>query len=321
MKKKLIVLCVIIVIIVTTSILWWYQAIKPPNPSDKTAVTFTIVRGEKIKSISEHLHKRSLIRSPLAFFILTRFGGLDDKIQAGEFRLNTGMDLISLSNSLTHGTADTQITIPEGWRNEEIALVLTRELNIPEGEFLKLARIGSMFPDTYQIPKDSSAENVAKVFYANFDEKVIKKLAKDFQNKNMSLDEVIIIASLIEREVKYQEDRPLVASIILNRLNIGMKLDIDATVQYALGYQQKEKSWWKKTLTIEDIEFDSPYNTYKNAGLPPKPISNPGLLAIEAVLNPPKTDYLFYLSDKFGKIHPARNIEEHNNNIAKYLNK
>jgi len=141
------------------------------------------------------------------------------------------------------------------------------------------------------------------------------------KQKGFTLDEVLSIASLVEREAKFPKDRPLVASVILNRLKEGMKLDIDATIQYALGYQPNDKSWWKKELTIEDLEINSSYNTYKNAGLPPSPIANPGLLAIIAVIDAPKTEYFYYISDKQGKNHFAKTIEEHNINISKYLNK
>ncbi len=321
MKRKLIILCILLLILLISILSWWNQAIKSPDPSDKTIITFTIIRGEKIKVIADHLQKQGLIRSSLAFFILSRFGGLDDKIQAGEFRLNSAMDLITLSNTLTHGTADTQITIPEGWRNEEIAMMLTRQLDIPENEFLKLARVGYMFPDTYQIPKDASVNDITNILLSTFDKKVNPIIQPRLKDKKISLDEVVIIASLVEREAKYQEDRPLIASVILNRLDLKMKLDIDATVQYALGYQTKEKTWWKKELALEDLDIDSPYNTYKNNGLPPTPISNPGIAAIEAVLNAPSTEYLYYIADKSGKSHFAKNINEHNFNIAKYLNK
>jgi UPF0755 protein len=124
---------------------------------------------------------------------------------------------------------------------------------------------------------------------------------------------------MIEREAKLTEDRPRIASVIINRLTIDMKLDIDATVQYALGYQPQEKTWWKKSLTVDDLAIDSPYNTYLVAGLPPTPISNPGIAAITAVVNAPDTHYLYYIADATGKSHFAETLEEHQQNIARYL--
>ncbi len=321
MKQKLLILAVLLVIFSASILVWWNQAVKPPDPTNNTPLIFSIERGEEIRSIAERLQKKDLIRSSVAFFLIARFGGLDNSIQAGDFRLNPAMDLYTLINTLTHGTIDIWVTIPEGWRNEEIALVLAKQLNIPEQEFLKIAREGYMFPDTYLIPKDVEASDASKIFLSNFDKKVSQDLRTRAKARKLSEDEVITIASMVEREAKFNEDRPLVASVILNRLNIGMKLDIDATIQYALGYQTKEKTWWKKELTIDDLKIDSPYNTYQNPGLPPKPISNPGLDAIIAVVDAPKTDYIYYISDKTGKLHFAKDIEEHNINISRYLNK
>lgn len=321
MKQKLLVLIGILLISFFVFWLWWNQALKAANPDNNTPVVFTITLGENTRQIAERLQKENLIRSPVAFFLIARFGGLADNIQAGEFRLNSSMSLNEIANSLTHGTIDVQVTIPEGWRIEEIALRLTQTLGIPENEILKYAKEGFMFPDTYLIPKEASASQVSKIFLDNFSKKITENEISQTKQKNLTLEKLLTIASLVEREAKLDEDRPLIASVILNRLKIGMKLDIDATVQYALGYQAQEKSWWKKELTVEDLETDSPYNTYKNPGLPPTPIANPGLEAILAVLQSPKTDYLYYIADKTGKSHFAVSFEEHARNIAKYLNK
>lgn len=321
MKKKILILVCLIFFISLLLVLWWGQAVKSPDPTNSNYVIFTIKRGENTRDIAEQLKKQGLIRSPVAFFLLNRFGGVADSIQAGEFRLSPSMDLSALANSLTHGTMDVQITIPEGWRSEEIALKIAQQFNIPEKEFLKNAREGYMFPDTYLIPKDATAEAVAKIFNTNFNKKIQNIDMEKAIKNNFSLDQVITIASLVEREAKHDIDRPLVASVIINRLKIGMKLDVDATVQYALGYQSAEKSWWKKELTIEDIGTNLPFNTYNNPGLPPTPICNPGLAVIKAVIEAPDTDYLYYISDREGNNHYAKTIEEHNANISKYLNK
>lgn len=320
MKYKLVVLIGIIFFLSLASFLWWQQAVKPPNPKDETPTIFTVNKGESVRSIADRLENKGLIRSPVAFFLLARFGSIGDKIQAGDFRLNQSMDLYTLADFLTHGTLDVWIIILEGWRNEEIALKLAQEVNIPESEFLKEARQGYMFPDTYLIPKDASISAIIRIFLDNFNAKMDENIKTRARQKGLSLDELIIIASLVEREAKLESDRPLVASVVLNRLKLGMKLDIDATIQYALGYQPAEKKWWKKNLTSQDLEIDSPYNTYKNAGLPPKPIANPGLASIKAVVETPETDYLYYVSEPSGKTHFASTLEEHQNNIKKYLN-
>ena len=321
MRQKLTIVICLLSLITFFTFLWWNQAVKSVNPTNKESITFTIKRSEGIRNIADRLFKQNLIRSPLAFFLLVRLGNFDNKIQAGDFQLKPSMDLFTLTNTLTHGITDTWITIPEGWRNEEIALKLSKELNIPEKEFLKEAHEGYMFPDTYLVPKEATSQAVANIFFDNFHKKVSPEVKEKIKQKGFTLDEVLSIASLVEREAKFPKDRPLVASVILNRLKEGMKLDIDATIQYALGYQPNDKSWWKKELTIEDLEINSSHNTYKNAGLPPSPIANPGLLAIIAVIDAPKTEYFYYISDKQGKNHFAKTIEEHNINISKYLNK
>lgn len=321
MKQKFSVLIIIVSLFALLSLLWWKQAIKPVNPLYRESVSFTIEKGASVRSIADKLEKQGLVRSAVAFFLIVRFGGLSDNIQAGNFFLNPSMDLKTIAQTLQHGTIDIKLTVPEGWRKEEIALKIAQEFAIPESEFLKEAREGYLFPDTYRIPNDISLTDLLDIFQKNFDKKNASIDQNKLTEKKISLDELIIIASMVEREAKFVEDRPLIASVILNRLEIGMKLDIDATVQYALGFQNQEKQWWKKNLTKEDLAIDSPYNTYLNNGLPPTPISNPGLSAIESVLNAPKNNFLYYVADKNGKTHFAETIEEHQSNIAKYLNK
>lgn len=320
MKKRFIVLILFIVILFGAFWVWWNQAISPVNKTDTTNTMFVVEAGQDARSIAKNLRSQGLIRDPIAFFLYARFGGYQNKIQAGDFRLSPSMNLSSIMDSLTHGTTDVWVTIPEGWRNEEISLQLAQELGIPESEFMKAAKEGYMFPDTYLVPQNASASSIISILNKTFSEKVTPDIIKKAQDKGLTLDELIIVASLVEREARLDEDRPIVASVILNRLNEGMKLDLDATVQYALGYETGEKSWWKKNLTLEDLKIDSPYNTYTNPGLPPTPIANPGLEAIQAVVNAPKTDYLFYVSDINGKIHPAKDLDGHNANVEKYVN-
>lgn len=135
---------------------------------------------------------------------------------------------------------------------------------------------------------------------------------------NLSDFQTIILASIIEKETKFAEDRPLVASVFINRLNIGMALGSDPTVMYALGYDPVSKTYWKKDLTVNDLAINSPYNTRKNPGLPPGPISNPGLSSIEAALKPANTNYLYFFADKQGHLHFATTLQGHQANIQKY---
>jgi UPF0755 protein len=321
MKKRFIILFALIIVGIIVITGWWSQSLKPIDPTNTKPITFIVSRGEDPKTISDKLFKAELIRSPIAFYILSRFGGFGQRFQAGEFNLSPSLSMYEIADSLTHGTMDTRITIPEGLRREEIAQKLSKELNIPESEFIKNAKEGYLFPETYSVPKDANIDMILTMFQKEFDKKVTTDIRKKAGDKKISLNELLIIASLVEREGKHDSDRPIIASVILNRLKQDMKLDIDATVQYAVGYQPNEKTWWKKELTYDDLKIKSPYNTYINAGLPPSPICNPGIAAIQAVVNAPDTNYIYYISDAKGTLHPAATLEEHNKNISKYLGK
>ena len=319
MKLRILIFLTVCVCIITAGFFWYKEATSPVNAIDPTTKIFVIKKGLAIRTLATELKNEGLIRDPLAFFILVKTKGVEKSIQAGDFKLSTAMSAEEVLDQLQHGTIDVWVTILEGWRNEEIALELARELAIPEQEFLAHAQEGYMFPDTYLFPRQASASAVAAKMHATFDKKVLEPYQDEISNNEMSLDEIVTLASLIERESVSDHDRPIVASVLLNRLAIGMKLDVDATVQYALGYQTDEKDWWKKSLLYSDLEFNSPYNTYKYAGFPPGPIANPGLSAIKAVLYPAETDYYYYIHDKNGTIYPARNLDEHQQNISTYL--
>jgi len=273
--------------------------------------------------IAQNLEEEGLVRSSLAFQFIAAKLGISRQIQAGDFRLNPGMSLEEIAQELTLGTLDRWITLIEGWRREQMAAEIAAELEgekslFNQVEFLNLTKNleGKLFPDTYLIPKEVDAQKVVNYLTANFDKKT-----KDLNVNQQTL----ILASIVEREAKFAEDRPIVAGILLNRLNSGMPLQADATVQYAiatkrcsLGVNSCDK-WWPKSLTKEDLRINSPYNTYLYTGLPPAPICNPGMASIKASLNPQKTDYWFYLSGEEGQTHYAKTFEEHNANIERYL--
>jgi len=319
MKQKFIIFLALLFFCFSIAFIWFKEATKPINSQDEAPKIFVVRKGEGVKDIAVRLEKEELIRSPLAFFLLVRSLGISQEIQAGDFRLNPSMDAKTIAQNLTHGTLDVWLTALEGWRVEEIALKIAQEMAIPEKEFLKVAKEGYMFPDTYLIPRDASVAAVVEIFYNNFEKKFDDNLKSEARRRGLDEREVIILASLVEREAKFDEDRSKVASVLFNRLESGMKLDIDATIQYALGYQADEKSWWKKGLTKEDLKTNSPYNSYQEIGLPPMPICNPGLLSIKAVIYPQETDYWYYLSDQKGQMHYSKTLEEHNQNISRYL--
>ncbi|MFH0750106.1 MAG: endolytic transglycosylase MltG [Candidatus Gottesmanbacteria bacterium] len=316
---RIVILLAVVLFTLAGGIAWWKNAMSPVDEKDITPISFVVPSGQGSKEISRRLASAGLVRSQIGFYLLVRFFNTDGQIQAGDFRLNKTMDARMIAKELTRGMMDVWLTIPEGWRSEEIATNVAKELNIPEKEFLIIAKEGYMFPDTYMIPQDATAGAVVQLLTDTFYEKVTSVMLADAKKAGLSTQSVIILASLVEREGKTSQDRPVIAGILLNRLNQDWPLQVDATLQYILGYQVKDKTWWKKELTDADKVIDSPYNTYKYSGLPPAPISNPGIEAIKSVIYPEKTDYMFYIHDKAGGVHYAKTIEEHEKNIADYL--
>lgn len=287
-------------------VFWFYKNAKPLTISEEFK-DFLIVKGSGAIQIGNKLEKEGLIRNSLAFKVYVQVTGAANKIQAGEYRLSSDMSLIEIVGQLRRGPVEIWVTIPEGYRHEEIADKFTSTLGKDENfkkEFLiaSVEQEGYLFPDTYLFPKTASASAIVNKLTRTFDIKT--------SEMNLTRDQVIL-ASLIEREAKSNEERPVIAGILLNRLNIGMALQVDATIQYAKG------SW--EPITVSDKNFNSPYNTYRFPGLPPGPISNPGLVSLEAAANPAKTDYLYYLHDSKGKVYYAKSLEGHNENIRNYL--
>lgn len=316
--RKLIVFILLITVISLVTLAWWTTGLKPADPSNKTPKIFVVKKGQGVREIANQLKQEGLIKDPIVFFLNTKRFGLDKQIQAGDFRLNPSMSATEVAQNLTHGMLDIWVTVTEGKRAEEIADILKEKMPAYDETWREAlaANEGYLFPDTYLIPKDADVEVIVSLMRNNFDKKFDSATSE--RTSQLSNNDIITIASLIEREAKHDSDRPMVASVIMNRLDIGMALQIDATVQYLLGYQPQSKTWWKKDLTMDDLAINSPYNTYKVTGLPPTPISNPGLSAIKAALNPSNTDYIYYLSDKKGTNHYAKTLTEHNSNIKKY---
>jgi len=317
--KRFSIFLLVCVVSIGLGWLWWSDGIAPVDPANNESVAFVINRGEGVKNIASRLAQEHLIRSPTSFYILVKILGIERQLQAGDYRLSRTMDARAVALELTRGIVDVWVTTLEGWRVEEVATKIAKELDIPEGEFLKHAEEGYVFPDTYLIPQDASPAAVVRMMRDNFDRRVTEDLRQAAEKTDVPFKDVMTLASIVEREGISADDRPVIAGILLKRLRAGWPLQADATVQYALGYDPGEKTWWRKSLTAEDKNIDSPYNTYRNTGLPPSPISNPGLASIRAVIYPVETGYWYYLHDPQGGVHYAETIEEHNANIATYL--
>jgi UPF0755 protein len=316
--KKFSFVIVFLVLLLGGVLAWFISGSSPVNSSDKTTRPFMVNKGESVRMVANNLKADGLIKDPVIFFIIVKRLGLDNKIQAGEFHLSPSMNATKIANALRTGTYDIQVVIPEGKRAEEVADILSRSVSTYDDSWRQqlIPHEGYLFPDTYSFPKDVTIDEVISIMRENFDEKYNQ--IPNSGRSPLPKEDIVILGSLIEREAKHEKDRPLVASVLFNRLRIGMPLQIDATVQYALGYQRDGKTWWKRDLTFADLKINSPYNTYIITGLPPGPIANPGEDVLRAVINPAKTDYLFYISDKSGNNHYAKTNEEHELNKKRH---
>lgn len=295
---------------------------QPATDASAKKIRFVIPKGQALSIIANRLEEEQLIKNALAFRFAVRLNKLENKIQAGSFELSANMDTWQIARALTMGTDDLWITLPEGWRREEIAESLSKQglASFNKDEFLSLSKglEGQLFPDTYLVPRDVTAATLVSLFKNTFTSKVTNSLSQEISASKLSLNEILTLASLVQRESANDQEMSLVAQILLNRLAIDMPLQVDATLQYIKGYSQVEQSFWPTPLA-EDKQLDSLYNTYKYASLPPAPICNPGLAAIKAVLNPTPTEALYYIHDNTGRIHPAKTLQEHNANVNKYL--
>lgn len=333
-KSKYFLTLFLFLAVIISGFFWWQWATTAISDQPSAiSKTFVIRKGESLSSVANRLGQEGLIRSPLAFKILVLSSGLTGKIQAGSFHLNPSLGPKEIADLLTHGTADIWLTFPEGWRREEFARRLAANLdNFDYQEFLRLTEglEGELFPDTYLIPKQATPSAIVKIFLNNF-EKKFADLEQVAQKSGLTKRQVLILASMVEREVRYKEDRPIVAGILIKRWRENWPLQVDATIQYEVGSgkcggelksdsrsEDGKCDWWSP-LKKADLEIDSPYNSYKYKGLPPTPICNPGLASIKAVIYPQLTDYWFYLSDLEGKIHYAKTIEEHSANVKAFL--
>jgi UPF0755 protein len=304
------------------------RSINFPNSKNDEKVTLEVTEGESVEQILQSLLENELISQKNYYY--TRFylkrNNLGTKLQAGVYDLPKNLTVVELIDTLQYGRSEeVWITITEGLRKDEIADIIIEEFNgdhspsFSKEQFLSLTTDqtfiatlelneqvkdleGFLFPDKYSFPKGISTEDVITKLVENFKLKVGEEYTY----------EETIFASIVEREGYNSNDRPIIAGIILKRFREGWLLQTDATLLYPV----KD---WQHTITAQDKEDDNPYNTYKNIGLPPTPICNPGLESIEAVRNPVETDYYFYIHDNDGNAHYAETLEKHNENVNKYL--
>lgn len=310
----------------------WWNINTQSLSSDTILQGFVIPRGKSASEIGTKLYNQNLIKSPLAFKIYVQVFGKADKINAGEFRLSPSMSLFEIVDRLGKGPVELWVTIPEGLRREEAVEKVIEALDLEPDraivfrqEFLSESKNmeGYLFPDTYLFPSEVAAPKVVARLRQTFEQK-IAPLGDNVAASGRTSGELVTLASIIERETKADEERPIVAGILLKRLKVGQLLQTDASVQYAVGTEsctgKIDCEWWP-ILTKDDLEINSPYNLYKFSGFPPAPIASPGLSSIEAVVSPQDSPYWFYIHDVNGQIHYAETLGQHNQNVRKYLRK
>src|SRR3990167_7175512 len=313
MLKKIIIVLAIILI----AGLFYWRNLNSPADSGGSARIFLVNQGENVMQVAENLRQDNLIKSAFYFKYIARRGRLS--IKAGEYTISPSMTTSEISERLTSGEAlsqEKQIRIVEGWNIKDINDYLNKNKIVPENTFISIAKQeirnlkseiklsgeltndlletasleGFLFRDTYRIFKMSTAEGIILKMLSNFGKKLTPEMRAEIKRRNKTIYEIVTMASIIEKEVRTPADMKIVAGVFWNRIKYGMPLQSDASLSYILDDKVGAH-------TINDLKIDSPYNTYKYPGLPPGPIANPGLNAIQAAIYPVYTEYNYFLSD------------------------
>jgi UPF0755 protein len=283
--KKLALLPLLFIIALVTILVWFFVNVQPVSPK-VSYIDFSVPSGSSAAQIGLSLYRAGLVKSPTVFKIYVQFSGVSDGIQAGDYRLSASFNLFQIVDTLSKSPLEVKVTIPEGLTAGETAAKFAKSLDQNQAFINKFLSDsegdeGYLFPDTYLVANNATPGAIIAKMKANFDVRTA--------GINFTRDQVIL-ASIIEKETKTVEERPVVSGILMNRLNAGMALQVDVVPA-----------------------------TYKELGLPVSPIANPGLISLEAAASPAKTDYWYYLHDSEGVIHYAKTLAEQNANIKKYL--
>jgi UPF0755 protein len=294
---------------------------------------FEVHLGETVPVITQRLEQEGFIANGDALRQYLIYAGLDTGLQAGKFNLSSRMTALEIARAMQDATPTIlDFNVLAGWRLEEIVASLpTSGLSISGDAFERIAHIhpegydflqelpanasleGFLFPGSYQVPRSLKAAGLVTILLDQFKTQVGSDLIQGFRQQGLTTYQAVILASMIQREAIVAEEMPIIASVFLNRQAAGMKLDSDPTVQYALGFNKVQKTWWTNPLSGQDLQVNSPYNTYLQAGLPPGPISNPGLEALHAVAFPNQTPYYYFRAacDGSGRHTFSKTLQEH----------
>ena len=293
--------------------------VKTKVGDDSTKKIYEVREKASTLSIADDLKEKSLVRSSWAFYIYAKLK--EKPLQTGSYLISEDMTIEEIVKKISDGkTAVQKLTIPEGYRMEQVAQVLDEKSFVKYADFVAIATNyeGKIFPDTYYITAESSAKDILDMMLIDYNERIVGLDVKS---------EDLILASIVEREAKNDSERAAIAGVYKNRLKRNMKLEADPTVLYANDsellnggrFDYKTFEFWQPVTFSEYLKIDSPYNTYLYAGLPPAPICNPGLKSIEAAINPESNDYLYFFHDRAGKIYFSETVTEHDQKKALYL--
>lgn len=309
--KLILSFCVVILVALSLGVLFTYwRSINQVLPIAGETTEVVVSKGDGPRAVAQHLVDAGLIKSDRVFLVHVLVRGLRNNFYPGTYQLQRGETLGQIMTKLTSGKEEQfSVTIKEGFSIKDIAKEVAKKTHITEADFLAAAPVsdneGYLFPDTYFLTPTTTAAQAVKIMRDNFDRRT-----KGF---TPTYDQ-LILASIVEREAQKSEDRPVIAGVYQNRLDAGKALEADPTVQYAKG------SW--NPITLADYHsVNSPYNTYEHTGLPPTPISNPGLASIKAAMSPAEHNYFYFLTDGSGMTHYAKTFEEHTQNKQKFLYK
>ncbi len=329
MKRTFLIGVALVIAIVVGSLVWYSNALRPTGT---TQTSVTVTTGESTDAITKTLQDKRLIHSPLAFKLHVKLQGLAPRFKAGHYVLSGNQSAPAIARELTdQAQASNQFTIKEGRTQKQIATQIgdlgivdagrfanLKTTDFPKYDFLEGAPAGAslegfLFPETYSVPPPSTGtEDVATIMLNQFGKELTPARRNQIKASGRSTFETVTVASILEEEVRTDKDKRIVAGIIYQRLAQGIPLGLDTTLMYGLHKSESQ-------LTQVDLQGDSPYNTRTQKGLPPGPISNPGLAALKAAVDPQQSDYLFFLSAPDGTMHYAKTNAEHEANKRKYL--
>lgn len=319
-------------LLVITRLAWWYL---DPTPSgDGSPPTVLVVReGEGWNEVTDRLAAAGLVRRPLVFKVIVQVSGARGELLPGRYQLEKGTSSRDIISTLTDPENGATVTVPEGFRLEQIFERLqARGLATPEqwaraiespprspvleSRPAGVGLEGYLYPGTYGFTEENAAQQMVAGAIQSLHERLTPTIRAQLAEQELTIHQALTIASIIEREAQVASERPIIASVYLNRYRMGMKLQADPTVQYAVG---SAGDWWKAGLTRTDLRNPSPYNTYVHEGLPPGPIANPGIASIQAVAQPARTSYLYFVAKGDGTHAFAETYEDHQANIERYL--